>query len=225
MANFLGYVDRGDYNNSFFHRSVANFVVQGGGYTYNGDAVQTVPKQDPVVNEFRLSNLRGTIAMAKTSGDPNSATSEWFFNESDANAVGDNGLDTQNGGFTVFGGIVGAGLSVLDTIAAEPTVNANSPFDQLPVVNFTEGGNVGRDNLIFVNSITPIPLLPKREGTPALLKVKVKNSNPGLLTAALVGDKLTLTYTPGATGTATISLTAKDAAKSKAKTSFLVTVQ
>src|SRR5690606_34484827 len=100
VQNFLNYVRGGDYNNTFIHRSVPGFVIQAGGYSYNdNNTVTEVPKDPPVANEFNLSNVRGTLAMAKFGNDPDSATSEWFVN------LDNNGrnLDGQNGGFTVFG--------------------------------------------------------------------------------------------------------------------------
>ncbi len=154
VANFLGYVDRGDYNGSFVHRSVPGFVVQGGGYRFVNGQVQKITTQPPVVNEYKLSNLRGTIAMAKLGTDPNSATDEWFFNLGDNSA----NLDNQNGGFTVFGHIVNSdGLAVMDAIAALPTTNASSPFDQLPVVNYTKGTTIMANNLVQLQAITRIP--------------------------------------------------------------------
>ena len=103
VANFMNYVNDGDYDGTFFHRSIPGFVVQGGGYianTPNGsiltDGASLIPTDPPVVNEFNLSNLRGSIAMAKVGGDPDSATSQWFFNLDDNSA----NLDEQNGGFT-----------------------------------------------------------------------------------------------------------------------------
>ena len=122
MRNFIRYAESGAYSNEFFHRCIPKFVVQGGGYTVsnpqsqaafaltNTAHIQTFP---PITNEFntgqRLSNTYGTIAMAKLPDDPNSATSEWFFN------LGDNStnLDNQNGGFTVFGRVV-AGTNLLN---------------------------------------------------------------------------------------------------------------
>lgn len=148
VANFLRYVNRHAYDNSFIHRSVPNFVIQGGGYKYINNNVETIPQDPPVANEFHVSNTRGTLAMAKLGGDPNSATNQWFFNQVDNSA----NLDSQNGGFTVFGRIVGSsGLSVLDAIGALPTYNFGSPFDSLPLRNYSSGG-VQDSNLIHVIS-------------------------------------------------------------------------
>jgi cyclophilin family peptidyl-prolyl cis-trans isomerase len=134
VTNFLGYVNPGAYDNSFIHRSPPNFVVQGGGFKYVNKQVIGITQHPPVVNEFHLSNKRGTVAMAKSPNDPNSATSQWFFNESDSNAGPPASLDTQNGGFTVFGRIINsAGLTTMDTIAAVPVYVFQAPFDQVPL--------------------------------------------------------------------------------------------
>lgn len=135
VQNFLKYVTDGDYNGTFVHRSVPGFIIQGGGYTYlGGSTVVQVPTDPPVVNEFNRSNLRGTIAMAKLGNDPNSATSEWFINLGNNSA----NLDGQNGGFTVFGQVVGNGMEVVDAMVAR------TPRD----LSFTLGG-----------AFTDVPLL------------------------------------------------------------------
>lgn len=168
VANFLGYVDRGDYNTSFIHRSVPGFVIQGGGYTFLNGTVQTIPAQPAVVNEYHLSNTRGTIAMAKLGTDPNSATDEWFFNLADNGTTGAM-LDTQNGGFTVFGKIIDdASLAVMDAIAALPTSNQGSPFDALPVIDYTSG-TITASNLVIVNAINHLPSHPAFFNGEALL--------------------------------------------------------
>jgi len=153
VANFLRYVNRGAYDNTFVHRSVASFIIQGGGYRFRNNQVEAVPADPPVANEFQVSNARGTLAMAKLGGNPNSATNQWFFNESDANAAN---LDNQNGGFTVFGRIINSsGFSVMDAIGSLPTYNAGSPFDQLPLQNYT-GGPIQDPNLVHVISVKVI---------------------------------------------------------------------
>ncbi|MBL4574913.1 MAG: peptidylprolyl isomerase, partial [Opitutaceae bacterium] len=105
VANFLSYVDLADYDNSIIHRLIAGFVVQGGGYYVD---LNTIPIAPPIVNEFSLSNTRGTLAMAKLSGFPDSATSQWFINLSDNGQS--QGLDTQDGGYTVFAKVIGSGM-------------------------------------------------------------------------------------------------------------------
>ena len=138
VANFLNYVNRGDYNDTFLHRSVPGFVIQGGGFFYDPDT-NTAPginTDPPVINEFSVSNTRGTMAMAKVGGDPNSATSQWFVNLVDNSA----NLDSSNGGFTVFGRVLGDGMDVVDAIAAleifDIRPDANSPLGAVPLINF-----------------------------------------------------------------------------------------
>lgn len=132
VENFLGYVNRGDYDGTFFHRLVKDFVLQGGGYAWDedGQTLVNVVQQDPVQNEFGPSNLEWTVAMAKLGGDPDSATSQWFIN------LGDNSenLDNQNGGFTVFGEVVG-GRDTVAEIAGLQIANLGGNFTTLPVTD------------------------------------------------------------------------------------------
>jgi len=126
VANFLHYVADGDYDNTFIHRSVPGFVIQGGGFKV-APLWESVPTDATVTNEFKLSNQRGTLAMAKIGGDPNSATSQWFVNLTD-NA---NPLDTENGGYTVFGKVDDAGMEVIDRITALPTFDLSAMLGDL----------------------------------------------------------------------------------------------
>ena len=118
VNNFLTYVMDKSYQGSIFHRverDVENdrdFVIQGGGFTFTDELVPITTKP-AVVNEPVLSNVKGTIAMAKLANDENSATSQWFFNMVDNSEA----LDTQNGGFTVFGQITAQSQATLDNIA------------------------------------------------------------------------------------------------------------
>lgn len=152
VANFLNYVNKGAYNNSLIHRSVQGFIFQGGGYQASNAIFTAIPSDAPVVNEYSISNTRGTVAMAKLGTDPDSATNQWFFNVADNSA----NLNNQNGGFTVFGRVVdSAGLAIMDKIAAVQVPNPgpySSPFDQLPLINWT-GGQVVQANLVVVSSI------------------------------------------------------------------------
>jgi len=138
VQNFVRYVRAGRYTNMFCHRYLPGFVMQGGGYfittgTNGSPQFTEVPKFPAVTNEFnvgsRFSNIFGTIAMAKAANDPNSATAEWFFNLGDNSA----NLDVQNGGFTVFGRVLG-GTTVLNHFANLYIINIGSPSDSLPIV-------------------------------------------------------------------------------------------
>lgn len=151
VANFLAYVNAGTYDGSFIHRSIPGFVVQGGGFKLQEAVVsaEALPTNAPVQNEPGNSNVRGTIAMAKVGGDPDSATNQWFFNLADNSG----NLDNQNEGFTVFGHVLGDGMDVVDAIAGIQTYNAGAPFDNLPLL----ANVIARENFIYVESVTVVP--------------------------------------------------------------------
>ena len=157
VANFLSYVQSGEFDSTFFHRSVPGFVIQGGGYVWNtsNNSVAAVKAKAPVINEFsaQRSNLRGTVAMAKLGSSPDSATSQWFVNLADNSA----NLDAQNGGFTVFGKVIGNGMTVVDAIAAIPTKNLNGvnggPFDSTPFI-LPSVGSITAANLAMVTRVS-----------------------------------------------------------------------
>lgn len=174
VQNFLTYMNRGDYNGTFFHRSVPGFVIQAGGFRWSNGPVD-LRQDQPIRNEYSIarSNVRGTIAMAKLGSGPDTATNQWFFNLADNSS----NLNNQNGGFTVFGRIVdAAGLAVIDRIAAVRTFNAGSPFDQIPLQNYSGTGTVQPSNLIVVNTITAI----QAPNQPAL-------AENGIITASAFG--------------------------------------
>lgn len=116
VANFLNYVRKGLYSETFFHRSVNNFVIQGGGFAYSNTGGATIiPTDAPIPLEFNRPNVEQTIAMARTN-DPNSATSQFFFNTVDnTTTLGPGGSSPE--GFTVFGRVI-QGWSVVQQIAA-----------------------------------------------------------------------------------------------------------
>jgi peptidyl-prolyl cis-trans isomerase A (cyclophilin A) len=137
VNNFLSYVRQGFYTNTLFHRVIAGFVVQGGGYTTG--LVEKTGKAEPIVLEANngLSNLRGTLAMARTS-ELNSATSEFYLNLVDNVA-----LDTLNGGYAVFGKVVrNEDLQVIDAIASQATGTVNGmrdvPLSEVTITSVTQ---------------------------------------------------------------------------------------
>ena len=119
--NFLAYVDDGYFVGTTFHRVIPNFMIQGGGIT---EDMQDKPsKRAPIKNEANngLKNDRGTVAMART-GDPHSATSQFFINHAD-NAFLNHTAETMQGwGYAVFGKVVD-GMDVVDAIAEVQTGN------------------------------------------------------------------------------------------------------
>jgi cyclophilin family peptidyl-prolyl cis-trans isomerase len=132
VENFLHYARDGFYEGTIFHRVIPNFMIQGGGFSAD---YRKKPTRAPIVNEAKngLKNVRGSIAMARTS-DPHSATAQFFINVKD-NAFLD--YPGQDGwGFTVFGRVT-EGMEIVDKISQVPT-GAGGPFlkdaPQTPVI-------------------------------------------------------------------------------------------
>ncbi len=126
VENFLTYVKSGFYNGTVFHRVIPGFMIQGGGFTPD---FQEKPTKAPIINEANngLSNLRGTIAMARTS-IPNSATSQFFINVADNKFLDYSAPTMQGAGYAVFGHVT-SGMNVVDKIVSTPTSGAG-PFPQ-----------------------------------------------------------------------------------------------
>ncbi len=229
VANFLRYLDEGRYfindpatggsASLFFHRSVPGFVIQTGGFlgTVNPNAPsdnpgQVLPSQvpsfAPIQNEPFISNRRGTIAMAKLGGDPNSATSEWFINLADNST----NLDHQNGGFTVFGRVA-TGMAVADSIAALPRYNGGGAFSELPVRNYT-GNKVPRvGNLVSIPEFVRI----------SPLTFTASSSNADVAAVSVSGTNL-LVKAGQQPGTAQITVTATDLDGASVSQTFVVNV-
>ncbi|WP_419148873.1 peptidylprolyl isomerase [Pseudoalteromonas 'SMAR'] len=153
VDNFLQYVQQERYKESVIHRVIPEFVVQAGGFKYDGEIPLTpIETFDPVANEPKWSNVAGTIAMAKVEGRPDSATSQWFFNLVDNSA----NLDVSNGGFTVFGQIMGDGMAVLEAISEVPRCG------NVPLVDYTDeqckdsSSEPGAANFVTINSVVII---------------------------------------------------------------------
>ena len=128
VANFVQYVKAGHYDGTVFHRVIDSFMVQGGGMKPD---LTEKPVRPPIALESRngLTNLRGTVAMARTMV-PDSATAQFFINLSD-NAFLDQANSRDGNGYAVFGKVVG-GMDVVDKIRAVPVAN-KGPFENVPV--------------------------------------------------------------------------------------------
>ena len=122
VANFLDYVKSGFYDGTIFHRVIGNFMIQGGGFTKDLARKNT---GRPIRNEADngLENIRGTIAMART-GDPHSATSQFFINVVDNAGLNHKSPTREGWGYAVFGRVV-EGMDVVDEIRRVPTTTKN----------------------------------------------------------------------------------------------------
>ncbi|KGJ94988.1 peptidylprolyl isomerase [Colwellia psychrerythraea] len=162
VSNFLSYVNDEHYTNSVVHRVAKDFVVQAGGYEFSGEWPLTpLVASASVINEPVYSNVKGTIAMAKQGGNPNSATNQWFFNLEDNNDTSNpDNLDRQNGGFTAFGQVIGDGMLVVEKIALLDLCTAGS-LQGVPMViddNQTCADMTvpGMENFVVIERITII---------------------------------------------------------------------
>jgi peptidyl-prolyl cis-trans isomerase A (cyclophilin A)/peptidyl-prolyl cis-trans isomerase B (cyclophilin B) len=128
VENFLQYVKAGHFDGTQFHRVIAGFMIQGGGFT---EDFRQKPTRPPIAIESEhsvkagLSNVPGTVAMART-GDPNSATSQFFINVADNRRLNFRSADAAGYGYTVFGKVVD-GMDVVNAIAQSAT-GPGGPF-------------------------------------------------------------------------------------------------
>ena len=129
VANFLRYVKSGFYDGLMFHRVIPGFMIQGGGMMPD---MTEKPNGAPILNEADngLKNLRGTLAMART-GEPHSATSQFFINVADNYFLNHRGKSVEGWGYAVFGKVVD-GMDVVDAIVAVPRGN-RGPHGDVPV--------------------------------------------------------------------------------------------
>ena len=208
-ANFLSYVNSGAYDNSKIHRSVSNFVIQGGGFKHPtvaadqpGSDPATIPTTSAVQNEPGNLNTRGTIAMAKLGGQPDSATSQFFFNLSNNSF-----LDSDNGGYTQFGSVLGAGMTVIDTIGSALTYDAttyysNTALSDLPLWNVNQDNIVRPQDFVQIENIDEVT-------ESALFTYQASSSDAAKLVASFDGNgNLLLTPDSSATGSVDVTVTA-----------------
>jgi len=133
VANFLGYVDKGFYNGTIFHRVIPGFMIQGGGMTAG---MKEKPTGAKIQNEADngLKNLAGTLAMARTS-DPHSASAQFFINTVDNSFLDHRDKTMQGWGYAVFGKVT-KGIDVVKKIEAVQTSNAGM-HQNVPVKDVT----------------------------------------------------------------------------------------
>jgi peptidyl-prolyl cis-trans isomerase A (cyclophilin A) len=132
VDNFVSYVKAGHYDGTVFHRVIAGFMIQGGGMTPD---LKEKPTRAaiPLESKNGLSNQRGTVAMART-GDPNSATAQFFINVKNNDRL-DAANSPDGNGYAVFGKVV-SGMDVVDKIRAVPT-GSKGPYDDVPLTPIT----------------------------------------------------------------------------------------
>ena len=165
VTNFINYangttVNGGQYVDTFIHRVVPDFVIQGGGYQFDptSGAFNNLLKDDPILSEFNLSNLRGTVAMALIGSDENSGSNEWFINLADNSSVLDDINTVGNPPFTVFGNVIGNGMTVVDEIADWQIYDisgVNLAFSEMPLVNYVSG-SIEKENLVAINNVNEV---------------------------------------------------------------------
>ena len=126
VDNFLQYVKAGHYDGTIFHRVIADFMVQGGGMKPD---MSEKPTRPPIPLESRngLSNVRGTVAMARTMG-PDSATAQFFINVKNNDFLDHRNQTVQGWGYCVFGQVT-AGMDVVEAIKGVPTRTAGGMQD------------------------------------------------------------------------------------------------
>ena len=200
----------------------------------SGNVTPGAPSQvvgQGIPNEFTQPGLEtlGTLAMAKVGNEPNSATNQFFFNLNNNST----NLDNQNGGFTVFGKVVGpADLQVLNNLVAQGTPTAvtfkdtsgasqsqdSFPLNGVPANDPKFPADTTAANYELINNAVVVS-----QGDSLTYSV-VNNNNPNLVTATVVDNYLQLKYTPGQKGLATITVQATDQFGAVAATSFTVNV-
>lgn len=153
VTNFASYANRGAYDSTIIHRSTTYDptgiqIVQGGGFELVGNTLDPVATDPPIPLEAGGTNARGTLAMAR-SGQPNSATSQWYFN-----VQSNPGLDFN---YAVFGRVMGTGMSVVDAIGQVTVYNASqvlgTSFTELPLL----ADSLVVENLVLIDSVRVEP--------------------------------------------------------------------
>ena len=224
VANFLSYVTAGvnNYNGAVFHRSVPGFVAQGGAFKVQSapNNFSVTPTSASPTNEPGISNLRGTVAMAKIGGNPNSATDQFFVNlgNNSSNLDRDSGSPNANGGFTAFARVAGNGMTVADAIGNLPTATytvnlggTSSSMDSWPLTSAS--ASMDTTKVVSITSAAPV----------AVLSYAVTgNTNSAVASATISGTNVQINALAG--GQTNVTVTATDLDGGTVSQTFTVTV-
>ena len=221
VSNFLKYVDRGNYSNTIFHRSVNSQglnIIQSGSYSLKGNKFISLPTDPPILNEPGIANDRGTLAFARTS-DPNSATSGWYINTQD-----NPGLDVGNS-YTVFGRTINNSLNIIDQIASFPTGSHEVVLNDTPYTLSDFPTTDGRtpsfsvpENVIIVKSIVRVP---------SISYEIISNTNPEIVQTTIEANNSSqrLTLKPLTIGSTQLDLSGTDIDGNKINSSINISVE
>ncbi|MGH7133228.1 MAG: peptidylprolyl isomerase [Phycisphaerales bacterium] len=229
-TNFMNYVNRpasanNSIQNTVMHRLVPGFVLQGGGFklpTTNNAAGAAVVTDPQIMNEYNgaevplLSNIRGTLAMAKLGTGPNTATCQYFFSLADNST----NLNNQNGGFTVFARVIGNGMTVIDQLAAIPIWNlAAGTFNSVPCPDLTASSpDLTPSNWLNCLSITPVTGV-------QVLTFSAVSGDATVLTTSVSGATVTLTPVANKAATVPVTVTATSPDLTTTTSTFYVRVK
>ncbi|MCX6849661.1 MAG: peptidylprolyl isomerase, partial [Verrucomicrobia bacterium] len=224
VTNFLGYVNAAvnNYNGAVFHRSVSGFVAQGGAFKVQSSPnnFSVTPTSASPTNEPGISNLRGTVAMAKIGGNPNSATNQFFVNlgNNSSNLDRDSGSPNANGGFTAFARVAGNGMTVADAIGNLPTATysvnlggTSTSMDSWPLTSASAAMDTTK--VVSITSAAPV----------AVLSYAVTgNTSPAVASATISGTNVQINALGG--GQTNVTVTATDLDGGTVSQTFTVTV-
>ena len=203
VTNFSAYANRGAYDSTIIHRSTTYDptdiqIVQGGGFELVVNTLVPVATDPPIPLEAGVANARGTLAMARST-QPNTATSQWYFN-----VQSNPWLDFN---YAVFGRVMGTGMSVVDAIGQVPVYNASqdlgATFGELPLL----ADSLAVQNLVLINSVRVAPFaitnITRTADTTELRWTALSSNTPVRVerTADLAGDPWTTIASNNTTGT------------------------
>jgi cyclophilin family peptidyl-prolyl cis-trans isomerase len=225
VTNFLSYVNKLSYDNTVIHAisnlgTITTAVVRGGGYSAAAVPPTSIARDAAVPLEYKLPNVRGTLA-AMHDTDINSATCEWFINTHDNSSAFAPGSGV---GYTVFGRVLGTGMSVVDAIGQIPSFSLpNTIFNEIPLRNvLANQTSIAPANYVGVTSLRVIPIYATTSGETSVLGFTSASTNEAIVNVSVIGS--TLTLRPLAIGNVNVTVRATDTNGNFVDGTFAVTV-